>query len=135
MSPDGAFRVSVRNHRSFDPPDRSLWLQPRAGEDRLIRRLGGDGDWCRTIVWSADSSTVAFLVQDARIVVVHAATGMVLAEHWLVDPNGNPTERTARSLRLSPDGRHASYRDCRRPGGHPRPFRLEPCVERTADLW
>ena len=68
----------------------------------MIRRLGGDADWCNTIVWSADGSTVAYLVQDARLVTVDAASGSIVSEKWLTDWKGEyPPGRVVRGLALS----------------------------------
>ena len=115
VSPDGGSVAFVRNHPVIDPPAQSIWLQ--IGPDaKLLRRLGPDSDWCNTIVWSSDSSTVAFLVQDARLLVADRHSRRIVSERWLTEWNGEyPPYRIVESLTLSADGREAVFRDCNRP--------------------
>lgn len=128
LSPDGRSVASVRNHVTIDPPDQSVWLDSN-GETTRLRRLGPDSDWCDTIVWSADSSTVAFLVQGARLITADRASHHVVSEKWLTDWRGEyPPYRAARDLRLSEDGREARYRDC---GQAPVRFTQPGCVDRV----
>src|SRR5436190_21670515 len=95
-SPDGHHRAVVRNHWTIDPPDQSIRL-----DDRQIKRLAGDQDWCNKIVWSHDSSTVAYLVQDARLIAVAAGSGKIVADRWLVDHRDYPPREMACQLALS----------------------------------
>lgn len=114
-SPDGRHIAFVRNHPSIDPPSQSLWLSSKGRSARKLRSLGEDVDWCRSVVWSADSSTVAFLVRDARLIVVDAETARIVLEVWLTDPNDEAaSDRVASDLVLSDDGREARFRICRR---------------------
>ena len=122
-SPDGRHRATVHNHWTIDPPDQSLWI-----DGRMIKRLGADIDWCNKVVWSADSSTAAFLVQDARLIAVDADSGAIVADRWLVDHAGYPPPQQACALALSADGRRVSYMPCERRGG-----RCED--QRTANLF
>src|SRR5438046_1632503 len=110
-SPDGRHRAAVHNHWTIDPPDQSIWI-----DDKMIKRLGGDMDWCNKVVWSADSSTVGYLVQDARLIAVAAGSGRIVADRWLVDHAGYPPPRRACALALSADGRTVSYMPCDRKG-------------------
>ncbi len=57
-SPDQSAVAFVRNHPTIDPPAQSLWLRDEHGETQL-RQLAPDFDWCNTIVWSGDGTTVA----------------------------------------------------------------------------
>lgn len=117
-SPDGRFVAFVRNHPNFDPPDQSIWLGPLDGRAKKLRHLAGDQDWCNTIVWSADSSTVGFLVQDARLITVDAVSGQIVSEKWLVDWRGEyRPSQMAEDLSLSPDGHSASFRVCEHRSG------------------
>jgi hypothetical protein len=104
-SPDGTRTASVRNHWSVDPPRQTLWL-----DETRIATLGEDMDWCRTVVWSADGSTVAYLVQDAELIVVDADSGRRTSAQWLVEQDGYPTTREVRNLTI--DGTRARYRSC-----------------------
>ena len=115
MSPDGAAEAFVRNHPNIDPPSQSVWL--RVGSTtRLLQNLGPDSDWCNTIVWSGDSSTVGYLVQDARLLTADRASGRIVSEKWLTDWRGEyPPYRVVLDLTLSADGREARFRDCARP--------------------
>ena len=104
-SPDGTRTASVRNHWSIDPPRQTLWL-----DDTRVATLGEDMDWCRTVVWSKDGSTVAYLVQDAKLIVIDAASGNETFSRWLVEQDGYPTTHEARNLTI--DGASARYRSC-----------------------
>jgi len=117
-SPDGRRVALVRNHPEFDPPNQSLWLRGADGRQVRLAKLSPDQDWCDQIVWSADGSRVAFLVQDARLVVADAAVGRVMFERWLVSDSGHypPRERVS-ELRLAADGSQASFRACGRDSG------------------
>jgi len=110
-SPDGHHRAVVRNHWTIDPPDQSIRL-----DDRLVKRLAGDQDWCNKIVWSRDSSTAAYLVQDARLIAVAADSGKIIADRWLVDHSDYPPREMACQLALSNDGRTVTYMACERRG-------------------
>jgi hypothetical protein len=116
-SPDGRAVAFVRNHPSIDPPEQSVWLSVD-GRARRLRRLGSDSDWCSKIVWSADGSTVGFLVQDARLLTFDRASGQFVSEKWLTKWQGEyPPHYVAGILSLAADGRRAIYRECRRPAG------------------
>jgi len=112
-SPDGRLVAFVRNHRSVDPPNQSLWLQASNGAATELTRLAPDADWCNLIVWSADSRRVAFLISDAVIHVYdgqsHAKvfSGFVGRRSW-----DQPPRYTLRDLALSPDGASVTFREC-----------------------
>jgi hypothetical protein len=114
-SPDGTMTAYVRNHPNIDPPSQSLWLRRADGGDVKLVALSGDHDWCNLIVWSADSSRVGFLVQDAKLAIVDAATARVEGWTWLVNDHFDypPAERVT-DLAMSSDGREATYRICPR---------------------
>jgi hypothetical protein len=114
-SPDGRHIAFVRNHPSIDPPAQSLWLSSKGRSSRKIKSLGEDVDRCNKIVWSADSSTVSFLIQDARLITVDASSGLVVSELWLTKRrDGFPPSGMVSDMSLSVDGREANFRDCRR---------------------
>lgn len=119
VSPDGRFVALVRNHPDIDPPNQSLVLLDAAGNERELRRLAPDQDWCTTVAWSADSSTVAYLVQDLRLTVVDARAVKIVADHWLDEPRDYPPNRMASELAMSSDGREAFFRLCVRGSGAP----------------
>lgn len=62
-SPDGRYVAIVRNHPNIDPPDQTLWIVDRSGNEWKVRQLGEDSQWCNHISWSADGSTASFLVE------------------------------------------------------------------------
>jgi hypothetical protein len=114
-SPDGSRLAFVRNHPTIDPPAQSLWLRGADGKETKLRRLADDLGWCHTIVWSGDGTRVAFLVEDAQLVLVDARTDRLVLERWLVHPPGGyPPHRIVRDLLLSQDGSEAAYRLCPR---------------------
>jgi hypothetical protein len=114
-SPDGRFVAFVRNHPSFDPPSQSIWLGAIGGSVTKLKTLGPDSDWCNTIVWSSDSSTVSYVVQDARLITADAHAVRIVSEKWLTDWDGEcPPYRMVRDLSLSAAGREARFRDCKR---------------------
>lgn len=116
-SPDGRYRALVRNHVSLDPPAQSLWIAPANGDARMVRKLSEDQDWCKVVVWSANATRVAFLVQDARLLVVDPRSAALVADRWLVDQDGYPPSHEVKDLSLSPDGTSARFRACRRATG------------------
>jgi hypothetical protein len=113
-SPDQHLTAYVHNHASFDPPDQSIGVRDAAGRETDVLRLGPDSNWCDLAVWSGDSSTVAFLVQNARLVVVDARSARVMTQVWLVPQDSYPTTHVATDLALSSDGRSVTFRSCER---------------------
>lgn len=113
-SPDAKYVAFVRNHPNPDPPSQTIWLQARGEWATQIQELGPDSDWCNRIVWSVDSSTVAFLVQDARLITVDAASHRVVSEMWLAPQDSYPTYRMVIDLSLNSTGTHARFRTCAR---------------------
>jgi hypothetical protein len=115
VSPDGRFVAAVQNHANIDPPSQSIWLGPVKSFATRLQKLGPDSDWCNLIVWSPDSSTVSYLVQDARLITVDAQSARIVSEKWLTDWKGEyPPYRIVRNLALSADGHEAMFQDCRR---------------------
>jgi hypothetical protein len=76
--------------------------------------LSEDQDWCRVIAWAADSQSVAFLVQDARLIVVDAVTRRTRADRWLVAQDGYPPSRVITDVALSRDGMSVRFKACER---------------------
>ena len=114
-SPDGKRVAFVRNHPDIDPPSQSIWVNEPGKGALLIRRLGPDSDWCNIIVWSADSSTVAFLIQDAHLVTVDAASQQIVSDTWLTPWKGEyPPYQMVVDLTLDGHGAEASFRVCDR---------------------
>jgi hypothetical protein len=103
-SPDGRHTATVRNHFSIDPPRQSLWV-----DGTKIVTLGEDMDWCDTVAWSRDGSTVAFLVQNAKVITVDVAARRTTGERWLVAHDGYPTSEMVCNLALSDDGQDLTF--------------------------
>lgn len=116
-SPDGHYRAFVRNHPSIDPPAQSLWLGLDTGAATQVRKLSEDQDWCHVIAWAGDSRSVAFLIQDARLIVVDAATRRTRVDRWLVAQDGYPPTQVVTALSLSQDGSSVRFKACRRATG------------------
>jgi hypothetical protein len=66
MSPNGDLIAEVRSHWTLDPPAQSLWIT-KGGKAERLARLGEDSEWCNEIVWSPDSSKVAFVISGKRL--------------------------------------------------------------------
>lgn len=114
-SPDGLATAFVRNHPNIDPPSQSLWLERAGSTPVLLKQLGGDVDWCDAIAWSANSSTVAFLNQNAKLLVFDAATRRLTHERWLVPYRGEyPPLYVVRDLTLATNGGSVGFRFCDR---------------------
>jgi len=113
-SPDGRYRAFVRNHPSIDPPNQSLWLASDVAGTFQIRKLSEDEDWCRTIAWAGDSQSVAFLVQDAHLVVVDVVTHRIRVDRWLVPQQDYPPSQEVRNVSLSHDGSIVRFTACSR---------------------
>lgn len=127
VSPDRRYRALVRNHPSIDPPEQSLWLEAGdGGAASQIQKLSGDQDWCNVIEWAGDSRAVAFLVQDARLILVESAARQVRIDRWLVAQDGYPPTQAVSELVLSRDGSSVRFRACRRATGT--------CVDRVEML-
>ena len=139
-APTGGAVAFVRNHPNIDPPAQSIWLE-QDGKATRIKTLGPDSDWCNRIVWSADGSTVAFLVQDARLITVDRASRRIVSEKWLPEEKGvrsYPPSTAVTDLALSADGREARFVECARPRAYgfdpPRAGEsLKGCVESRMD--
>lgn len=115
VSPDGRWVAFVRNHPNPDPPSQTIWLGPVGGTAKNVETLGPDSDWCNRIVWSADSSTVSYLVQDERLITVDAGAARIISVKHLTAWQGEyPPYRMVRNLSLSSDGHAASFEDCKR---------------------
>jgi hypothetical protein len=77
-SPDGRYFAFVRQELNIDPPDDHLFFGAVGQTPKRLMDLGGDVDWCRTIVWSPDSRKVGFLIDDQRLAVFDVATAVVV---------------------------------------------------------
>ena len=119
-SPDGRHVAFVRNHVNFDPPSQTIWLRSGGGAARQLQQLGPDSDWCNTIIWSADSSTAAFLVQDARLITIDATSQQIVSEKWLTPWKGEyPPYQMVVDLSLDSRGTEARFRLCERKMSRP----------------
>ncbi len=117
-SPSGGYLAQVRNEMSLDPPPQSLWIVSGDGSDATrVLQLAEDQDWCDQISWSADGSTVAFVIQRAWIAVYDAQSRELRAREWLAEPGDYPPRDELRELRLSENGTVVSYRLCGRGTG------------------
>lgn len=113
-SPDGHHMAFVQNRPSLDPPAQSLWLASGSSAATQIRKLSEDQDWCSVIEWAGDSRTVAFLVQDARLIVVDVTSRQIRDDRWLVAQDGYPPTHFVAGLSLSRDGSSVRIKACRR---------------------
>jgi hypothetical protein len=67
------------------------------------------------VIWSPDSSTVAFLIQDARLISVDAASQQIVWDKWLTPWMGEyPPYQMVVDLSLDSRGTEARFRLCER---------------------
>jgi hypothetical protein len=103
-SPDGRYYAFVRQHLNVDPPDDHIYLGTAGRSARRIMSLAPDADWCRAILWTPDSRTVAFLINEQRLALFDTRTLSQIATVTLVDADGYPGSQEARDVSLANDG-------------------------------
>ena len=103
-SPDGRHVAYVYQQLNPDPPDDHLYLGPSKRQARRLMSLAPDADWCRTIVWSPDSRTVGFVINEQRLAVFDTATGSLTARLVLARADGYPGSEEARHVAIANDG-------------------------------
>jgi hypothetical protein len=108
-SPDGRYFAFVRQELNIDPPDDHLFLGAVGQTPKRLMDLGGDVDWCRTIVWSPDSRKVGFLIDDQRLAVFDVATAALEAMLVLVGDGRYGGMQEARHVAFSADSAEVSF--------------------------
>jgi len=103
-SPDGRHYAFVRQHLNSDPPDDHLYLGVSGRHARRVKSLAPDADWCRTILWTPDSRTVGFLINEQRLAVFDVRTKSEIATIALVQADGYPGTQEARHVTLTNAG-------------------------------
>ena len=103
-SPDGRYVAFVHQGLNPDPPDDHLYLGPVGQPARYLRALAPDADWSRAIVWSPDSRTVGFVVNEQRLALFDTATASEIAILTLVKADGYPGSEEARAISIANDG-------------------------------
>ena len=89
-SPDGRYYAFVRQHLNPDPPDDHLYIAARPGAPRHVMALAPDADWCRTILWTPDSRTVGFLINEQRLALFDVRRMALISTVTLVNADGYP---------------------------------------------
>jgi dipeptidyl aminopeptidase/acylaminoacyl peptidase len=112
-SPDGRIVAFVREEASLDPPKQSLWIGPARGQAVQVARLAEDQDWSDQIFWSPDGSRVGFLIRGSFAEVFDARQRNRIAQITLVEPDGYPGSREARTVAFTPDG-GLRFQECAR---------------------
>jgi hypothetical protein len=103
-SPDGRYAAFVHQALNPDPPDDHLYLGPVGQSARYLRALAPDADWCRAIVWSPDSRTVGFVINEQRLALFDTSTAREIAIPTLVKADGYPGSEEARAISIANDG-------------------------------
>jgi hypothetical protein len=103
-SPDGRHVAYVYQQLNPDPPDDHLYLGPSTRQARRLMSLAPDADWCRTIVWSPDSRTVGFVINEQRLAVFDTARGSLAAMLVLARADGYPGSEEVRQVAIANDG-------------------------------
>jgi hypothetical protein len=103
-SPDGRYVAFVHQGLNPDPPDDHLYLGPVGQPARYLRALAPDADWSRAIVWSSDSRTVGFVINEQRLALFDTATASEIAILTLVKADGYPGSEEARAISIANDG-------------------------------
>jgi hypothetical protein len=112
-SPDGNTVAYVMDVPCFDGPCQSLWIRAGGSSTRL-QKLGEDSESCDQIVWTPDSSRVAFIVNGYQMRVFDAKTGSNIGAVSLIEPDGYPTSRVVRGVTFSSNGAAVTFDDCPR---------------------
>ena len=102
-SPDGRCVAFVHQGLNPDPPDDHLYLGPVGQPARYLRALAPDADWSRAIVWSPDSRTVGFVINEQRLALFDTATASEVATLTLVKADGYPGSEEARAISIAND--------------------------------
>lgn len=108
-SPDGRWTAWVRQGFSIDPPDDHLFLKGPNGRVTKLMDLAPDADWCRTIIWTADSVRVGFLITDNRLSVFDVPSHEHVSEVVLVKVDGYPGSEAVRNLAFTDSGRAVTF--------------------------
>jgi hypothetical protein len=103
-SPDGRYYAFVRQHLNPDPPDDHLYIAARPGAPRHVMALAPDADWCRTILWTPDSRTVGFLINEQRLALFDVRRMALISTVTLVKADGYPGSEEARHVSIANDG-------------------------------
>ena len=103
-SPDGRYEAFVHQGLNSDPPDDHLYVSLAGRPPRYLRSLAPDSDWSRTIIWSPDSRTVGFLINEQRLALFDTATASEIATLTLVKADGYPGSEEARTISITNDG-------------------------------
>jgi len=90
----------VRQALNLDPPDDHLYLGPVGQPARYLRALAPDADWSRAIVWSPDSRTVGFVINEQRLALFDTATANEIAILTLIKADGYPGSEEARAISI-----------------------------------
>jgi hypothetical protein len=100
-SPDGRYMAFVHQALNSDPPDDHLYLGPVGQHARYLRALAPDMDWSRAIVWSPDSRTVGFVINEQRLALFDTATAGEIGILTLVKADGYPGRDEARAISIA----------------------------------
>jgi hypothetical protein len=103
-SPDGRYVAFVHQGLNSDPPDDHLYLAQVGKPARYLQALAPDADWSRAIVWSRDSRTVGFVINEQRLALFDTATASAIATLTLVKADGYPGSEEARAISIATDG-------------------------------
>ena len=109
VSPNGHHTAFVRQAFNIDPPDDHLYLSVSGGPARHLMDLPADADWCKTIIWTADSRKVGFLIDDERLAVFDAEAGTLEAMLVLVGSGVYGGMQEARDVSFNHDGTQVSF--------------------------
>jgi hypothetical protein len=109
-SPDGRLTAFVRQHFDIDPPNDHLYVGAVGESPAHVMALAPDMDWCRTILWTADSRRVAFLIRDQHLAIFDAASHELTAMLPLVGRDGYPGSLEVRNVAFEDaDGTAVSF--------------------------
>jgi hypothetical protein len=103
-SPDGRYVAFVHQGLNPDLPDDHLYLGPVGQPARYLRALAPDADWSRPIVWSSDSRTVGFVINEQRLALFDTVTASEIATLTLVKADGYPGSEEARAISIANEG-------------------------------
>jgi hypothetical protein len=111
----GNARVAfAKGHSCETGPCQSLWIGTSRDSATRLETLAPGKDTCDEIAWTPDGKRVAFLINGYQLRVYNGETLAPAGVVTLVEPEGSPSQRIARGVTFSENGKAVTFDDCPR---------------------